>query len=142
MKDGQDILLKQVKHVPEMRMSLISMGLLDDEGYSTSFGRGGWKISKGALVVAKGPKTRTLYTLKTLIGKLDLAAVTKEENSADLWHKRLGHMSEKGLKILVDKKLLRFRVLFLLRSLLTNKASDIYVCGPITHRSTRNFEKM
>jgi len=48
---------KQVKHVPEMRMSLIFMGRLDDEGYSTSFGRGGWKISKGALVVAKGPKT-------------------------------------------------------------------------------------
>ena len=56
-KDGQDILLKQVRHVPEMHMSLISMGRLDDEGYSTSFGKGGWKINKGALVVAKGPKT-------------------------------------------------------------------------------------
>ena len=40
MKDGQDILLKQVRHVPEMHMSLISMGRLDDEGYSTSFGKG------------------------------------------------------------------------------------------------------
>ena len=57
MKDGQDILLKQVRHVLEMRMSLISMGRLDDEGYSTSFGKRGWKIRKGALVVAKGPKT-------------------------------------------------------------------------------------
>ena len=26
MKDGQDIFLTQVRHVPEMRMSLISMG--------------------------------------------------------------------------------------------------------------------
>ena len=41
MEDGQDILLKQVMHVPKMRMSLISMGRLDDEGYSTSFGKGG-----------------------------------------------------------------------------------------------------
>jgi len=106
MKDGQDILLKQVRHVLEMRMSLISMGRLDVEGYLTSFGKGGWKISKGALVMAKGPKTGTLYTLKTLIGKLDLAAITKEGNSADMWHKCLGHMSEKGLKILVDKNLL------------------------------------
>lgn len=87
-------------------MSLISMGRLDDEGYSTRFGKGGSKISKGALVVAKGLKTRTLYTLKTLIGKLDLAVVTNEGNSADLWHKRLGHISEKGLKILVGKNLL------------------------------------
>ena len=39
MKNGQDILLKQVRHVPEMCMSLISMGRLDDEGYSTSFGK-------------------------------------------------------------------------------------------------------
>ena len=64
-----DILLKQVSHVPEMHMSLISMGRLDDEGYSTSFGKGGWRISKGALIMAKGPKIGTLYTLKTLIGK-------------------------------------------------------------------------
>ena len=106
MKDGQDILLKQVRHAPEMRVSLISMGRLDDEGYSTSFGKGGWKISKGALVMAKGPKTGTLYTLKTLIGKLNMAAVTKEGNLVDPWHKCLGHMSEKGLKILVGKNLL------------------------------------
>lgn len=61
MKDGKDILLKQVRHVPEMRMSLISMGRLDDEGYYTSFRKGGWKISKGVLVMAKGPKIGTLY---------------------------------------------------------------------------------
>eukprot|EP00253_Pinus_taeda_P023266 PITA_23266 len=106
MKDGQDMLFKQVRHVPEMRMSLISMGRLDDGGYSTSFGKGGRKISKGALVMAKGPKPGTLYTLNTLIGKSDLAIVTKEGNSADPWHKCLGHMSEKGLKILVGKNLL------------------------------------
>lgn len=87
-----------------MRMSLISIGRLEDEGYSTRFGKEGWKISKGALVVAKGPQTGTLYTLKTLIGKADLAAVTKEGNSADLWHKCLGHMREKGLKILIGQK--------------------------------------
>ena len=55
--------------------------------------------------MAKGPKIGTLYTLKILIGKSYLAVVTKEGNSADLWHKHLGHMSEKGLKILVGKNL-------------------------------------
>ena len=106
MKDGQDILLKQVRHVLEMHMRLISMGRLDDEGYSTSFVKGGWKISEGALVMAKGPKIGTLYTLKTLIGISDLAVITKEGNSADLWHNRLGHMRKKGLEILVGKNLL------------------------------------
>ena len=50
-----------------MRMVLISMGQLDDEGYSTSFGKEGSKISKGALVVAKGPKIGTLYSLKAMV---------------------------------------------------------------------------
>ena len=38
-KDGNDILLKQVMHVPEMCMSLISVEQLDDEGFSTRFGK-------------------------------------------------------------------------------------------------------
>lgn len=66
------------QHVPEMRMSLISMGRLDDEGHSTSFKKGGWKIRKGALVMAKGPNIGTLCTLKTMIGKSNLAAITKD----------------------------------------------------------------
>jgi hypothetical protein len=56
-KEGQHILLKQVRHVLEMCMSVIFVGRLDDEGCSTSFGKGGWKISKGALLMAKGSKT-------------------------------------------------------------------------------------
>ena len=106
MKDGQDILLKQVRDVPKILMSLISMGWLDDEVYSTSFGKGGSKISKGALVLARGPSAGTLYTLKAMIEKLDLVFFTKEGNSKYLCQKRLGHMSEKGLKIFVGKKLL------------------------------------
>ena len=35
-----------------------------------------------------------------------MAAIEKEGNSTNLWHKRLGHMSERGLKILVGKNLL------------------------------------
>ena len=38
-------------------------------------------------------------------GKSDLAVVTKDGNLAYLCHKCLGHMSEKGLKILVGKNL-------------------------------------
>ena len=56
--------------------------------------------------MARGPKTGTLYTLKAIIGKSYLVVVTKEGNSTDPWHKRLGHMGEKGLKILVGKNLL------------------------------------
>ena len=38
--------------------------------------------------------------------KSDIVAVAKEESTSDLWHKRLGHMTERGLKITVEKNLL------------------------------------
>jgi len=65
-------------------MSLTFVGRLDDEGYYTSFGKRGWKINTGELVVVKGPKTEALCTLNEMIGKLDLVVVTKEVNSANL----------------------------------------------------------
>lgn len=56
--------------------------------------------------MAKGPKIETLYRLTTMIERSDTTAVAKEGISVDLWHRHLGHMSEKGLKILMGKDLL------------------------------------
>jgi hypothetical protein len=104
-KDGCSLFLRQVRHVLELGMNLVSTGKLDDEGFHIVFGKGGWKIVKGSLVVAKGQKIGTLYTLKSKLQKSDIVVVTKEEPTTYLWHKRLGHMTERGLKILVEKKL-------------------------------------
>jgi hypothetical protein len=41
--------------------------------------------------------------LREIEKKLDVATIAKEEISTNLWHKHLGHMSEKGLNILVVK---------------------------------------
>ena len=56
--------------------------------------------------MARGFKKGTLYILRETTRKSNVADVAKEETSPDLWHKCLGHMSEKGLKILVGKNLL------------------------------------
>ncbi|NEY13661.1 hypothetical protein DDE04_09175, partial [Bifidobacterium pseudocatenulatum] len=61
---GCKLLLKKVRHVPEIRLNLISTGQLDDEGYSNEFSNGRWKLSKGSLIVARGQKTDTLYRLR------------------------------------------------------------------------------
>ena len=50
---GCKLVLKDVKHVPEMRFSLISVGKLDDEGYHSHLGDGKWKLTKGSLVLAR-----------------------------------------------------------------------------------------
>ena len=85
-------------------MNLISTGILDDEGYHTMFGKGTWKVIKGALVMAKG--LEVLYTLTENKKISNVVVVAKEGNSTDLWHKQLGHMSERGLRILVGKNIL------------------------------------
>lgn len=33
-------------------------------------------------------------------------ASTSQENSTTMWHRRLGHMSERGLKVLMERDLL------------------------------------
>ena len=102
---GCRLVLKDVRHVPDIRLNLISTGLLDDDGYISSFGDGKWKLTKGNLVIAKGKKDTSLYLTdaKTCGGEVN---AVKKEVSAAVWHKRLGHMSEKGLGILSKKDLL------------------------------------
>lgn len=96
---------KLVRHVPDIRLNLISVGKLDDEGYNNNFSDGKWKLSKGSLVVAKGKKTCSLYTVQAKICK-GVVNTLENDSSTDLWHRRLGHMSEKGLQVLSKKELL------------------------------------
>ena len=48
--------LSNVRYVPDLRKNLISLGVLDDLGYSYSLKGGIMKITKGALMVMKGQK--------------------------------------------------------------------------------------
>jgi len=43
---GRKITLKDVRHVPDIRLNLISTGKLDGEGYDNYFGEGKWKLIK------------------------------------------------------------------------------------------------
>ena len=55
---------------------------------------------KGAMVVARGTKSGTLYTTA---GFINMAVVAEGASGSCLWHSRLGHMSAKGMKMLVAK---------------------------------------
>ncbi|KAG6385427.1 hypothetical protein SASPL_154262 [Salvia splendens] len=47
------LILRDVRHVPDIRLSIISTGKLDDDGYINHFGEGKWKLIKGSLIAAK-----------------------------------------------------------------------------------------
>ncbi|KAJ0014147.1 hypothetical protein Pint_21127 [Pistacia integerrima] len=40
MDNGSSLLLKDVKHIPDIHLNLISMGKLDDESYCKAFSDG------------------------------------------------------------------------------------------------------
>ena len=55
--------LKEVRHIPEMKTNLISLGALESSGFTTTLKDGGLKVSLRNLVVMKGIKRKNLYFL-------------------------------------------------------------------------------
>lgn len=95
--------LHNVRHIPGSVRNLISVGQLDDDGYYTQFGDGKWKVSRGALTIARGLKSGTLYVTNPDFSNVTFAGVLED---ARLWHDRMGHISDKGLKLMHDKGLI------------------------------------
>ena len=102
LENGNQWLLKNVKNVVGLKKNLISIGQL--EGCVTTFTYKTWKVTKGALVVAKGDKLGTLYLCKGNTNST--IALASTEIDTTLWHHKLGHMNEKGMQILQSRKLL------------------------------------
>jgi hypothetical protein len=53
LKNGNQLLLKEVRHVPYLRKKLISIGKLGSEGCISTFIENAWKVTKGSLVITK-----------------------------------------------------------------------------------------
>ena len=79
---------------------MISVGQLDDKRHAILFDGGTWKVTKEARVLAHGKKTGTLYMTSS---PRDTIAVADASTDTNLWHRRLGHISEKGMKMLPSK---------------------------------------
>ncbi|GMJ10476.1 hypothetical protein HRI_004716700 [Hibiscus trionum] len=100
--NGTNLTLKDVRHAPDICLNLISAGKLDDEGFCNTFSERQWKLTKGSLDVARGKKSSNLYLMSASTYG-DTVNVTVNDSSTELWHKRLSHMSEKGLNCLAKR---------------------------------------
>eukprot|EP00253_Pinus_taeda_P020970 PITA_20970 len=103
-RNGNQWLLKEVRHVSDLKKNLISTGQLGSEGCVTTFRDKVWKVTKGALVIEKGEKVGTLYLWNGISNSVN--DLTSKGADAALWHHRFKHMSEKGMKILNSRNLL------------------------------------
>ncbi|KAL0366108.1 UNVERIFIED_CONTAM: Retrovirus-related Pol polyprotein from transposon TNT 1-94 [Sesamum radiatum] len=102
--NGYTLTLKNVRHVPDLCHNLMSCSALEEEGLEGRWGRGVMKIMKGALNVFKAERKRNLYMCSV---KYDcFTASVSVDDKASLWHRRLGHISLKGLDLLHKNGLL------------------------------------
>ncbi|KAH9678917.1 hypothetical protein KPL71_025907 [Citrus sinensis] len=101
MFDGVIRELSEVRHVPELKRNLISLGILDQMGCIIKMKSGVMKIIRGSMVIMKGAKNNGLYVLQGIAITGDVSVSTSmNPNKTLMWHMRLGHMSERGMKIL------------------------------------------
>ena len=68
-------------------------------GYNIMFHAKSWLVKKGNLVILKGHKFVLLYSFYVSLVKEHSLCVA-EFPYTKLWHNRLSHMSQKGMKIL------------------------------------------
>jgi hypothetical protein len=111
LKDGRIRTLPRVMHFPKLSMSLISVRKLDDVGVDTVFGKGSCKRVRGAMVPMRGVQCGNMYKLlgSSYTNGCNNFVVLEKRNEGDktntvpekktvLWHQRLGHIGEKGLR--------------------------------------------
>ncbi|KAH9760757.1 Integrase catalytic domain-containing protein [Citrus sinensis] len=108
MFDGTIRTIGEVRHVNGLKKNLLSLGQIDNHGYKTHVENGIMKIVKGALVLMKAEKIgANLFMLKgETLQEADACVASNGKESTMMWHLKLGHMSEQGLKILSERKLL------------------------------------
>ncbi|KAH9754149.1 Integrase catalytic domain-containing protein [Citrus sinensis] len=108
MFDGTIRTIGEVRHVNGLKKNLLSLGQIDNHGCKTHVENGIMKIVKGALVLMKAEKIgANLFMLKgETLQEADTCVASNGEESTMMWHLKLGHMSEQGLKILSERKLL------------------------------------
>ncbi|GKD00293.1 putative RNA-directed DNA polymerase [Tanacetum coccineum] len=98
---GMELVLHNVKHVPDMRLNIISTGLLDEDGYHNSSGNGLWKVTLGSLIVARGKRESKLYMTHPKISKSIVNAVDNDDMTELFFLRRMCYLVMENILDLV-----------------------------------------
>ncbi|RDX98774.1 hypothetical protein CR513_18263, partial [Mucuna pruriens] len=113
LKTGFCLDLFETFVVPSFRQNLVSISSLDRFSFSCSFGNNKVSLYQNSNVVGSGSLIDNLYMLDVVSSYNEILQTgsrgTKRkliENSAMLWHKRLGHISKQRIQRLVSDEIL------------------------------------
>ena len=94
MFDGPVRTLMNVRHVPNLKKNLLSLGALEARGYKFFAADEAIKVTKGSMMILKGERIAKLYKLTRIIIISDASATTKKKDTTRIWHMRFEHISE------------------------------------------------
>ncbi|XP_012849888.1 PREDICTED: retrovirus-related Pol polyprotein from transposon TNT 1-94 [Erythranthe guttata] len=94
---GSVLTLKNVRHVPTLSHNLISCAVLEDDGFRGDWGDGCMNIMKGSRYLFKALRMGNMYVCSA---ESSASMNVVQNDLSELWHKGLGHMSNKWLSIL------------------------------------------
>ncbi|KAL1189499.1 Retrovirus-related Pol polyprotein from transposon TNT 1-94 [Cardamine amara subsp. amara] len=101
--DGSTVRLTHVRYIPDMDRNLLSMGTLEEQGFSFESKDGVLLVKDQTKVLMVGRRHEKLYLLQGTPEYGQSHAVERRRDDTVLWHQRLGHMSQKNMDILVKK---------------------------------------
>ena len=114
LESGYVLQLRNVFYVPNFRRNLISISVLNHDGYVFLFQNASVQLSLNSKVVGSSilnnglfqlllsPTSHQSFAVESSVSKRSLCA----ENSCLLWHKRLGHISRERIQRLVKNNIL------------------------------------
>lgn len=100
--------LQNVYHVPGMKKNLLSVAQLTSSGHFVLFGPQDVKVYRDLEImkepVIKGWRLESVYVMSAETAYVDK---TRKNETADLWHMRLSHISYSKLTVMMKKLMLK-----------------------------------
>ena len=100
--------LQNVLHVPGMKKNLLSVSQLTASGNYVVFGPEDVKVYRSlrpsGTPIMEGRRLESIYVMSAESAYVDK---TRKNETADLWHARLGHVSYHKLKIMMQQSMLK-----------------------------------
>ncbi|GJS62213.1 retrotransposon protein, putative, ty1-copia subclass [Tanacetum coccineum] len=108
LRDGSSFVLHNVRYILELKRNLISLETLEKERFTVKLQSSKVKvINSSRFVLSEIRKDNCVYSLDghVMAGELN-ASVEEKDSLAQVWHKKLGHISEARLQVMEKQGLL------------------------------------
>ena len=100
MFDGHVRTFMNVRHIPNLKKNLLSLRALKAQECKFSGTDGGFKVTKGSMLILKRERTANLYMMTKSIIVGDVSVATEKDGTIRLWHMHFRHMSERGIQVM------------------------------------------